>query len=555
MSDRVTRCAAYVSVSLLLSFSVGAFAQDASLIAGQNINMVSGTEWPDGDPFLQRQNEPTIGVSTRNELHLMGGSNDYRTVDLPGLPEGRTIGDSWLSSYFSYDGGGRWTSTLLPGYPQDTSPEGMASPLKQAIPGGYEASADPVIRPGTHGLLYYSGIAFTRGDSPPSAGFVATYIDLNNDERGDTIKYVRTTLFDQNDDGSSFIDKPWIAVDKPRDLTTYTINVDTDNGPVSQAVQCGNLYAAYARIQGEGNAATSSQIMFSRSEDCGDSFSAPIELSSPGTINQGAYVAVDPSSGRVQVAWRQFENAALLSCTNPARYWRENLEAWPVDEIELAGITTSQVDGHIMIDPGDDADDYGDHYRWGKWLPKRVFRQYLAAWLNVLAGAGSAAIDDTLEDAEAFLLEYPLGSRVRWYDRWKGHKILRKLRRFNRGYIGPGACDDMMVSDPATTNPNAIMISYSDDFGDTFSEPLAISGPNYFPFEQGTTEYSFRSTGYPTMTFDASGRSYVAWTTRGLAVPDFDPVGGDGRIVVTTSNDGDNWTFPLPIDEPEVCGH
>ena len=83
--------------------------------------MVSGTEWPTGDPFLQRQNEPTIGVSTRNELHLLAGSNDYRTVDLPGLPEGKTTGDSWISSYFSYDGGGRWTSTLLPGYPQDPS--------------------------------------------------------------------------------------------------------------------------------------------------------------------------------------------------------------------------------------------------------------------------------------------------------------------------------------------------------------------------------------------------------------------------------------------------
>ncbi len=555
MSDRVARYTALVSVSLLLSFSIVASAQDTSLIAGQNINMVSGTEWPDGDPFLQRQNEPSIGVSTRNELHLMGGSNDYRTVDLPGLPEGKTTGDSWLSTYFSYDGGGRWTSTLLPGYPQDTSTEGMNSPLKTAIMDGYEASADPVIRPGTHGLFYYSGIAFTRGDSPPSAGFVATYIDLNNDERGDTVKYVRTVLFDQNDDGSSFIDKPWIAVDKPRGAATRIIAVPTDSGSINQEVQCGNLYVGYARIQGEGNEALSSQIMFSRSEDCGESFSTPIELSSPGTINQGAYVAVDPGSGRVQVAWRQFENAALLSCTNPARYWRENLEAWPVDEIELAGITISQVDGHIMIDPGDDAEDYGDHYRWGRLLPKRIFRQYVAAWLNVLAGAGSADIDDTLAKAEAFLLEYPLGSRVRWYDRWKGHKILRKLRRFNRGHIGPGACDDLIVSDPATTNPNAIMISYSDDFGDTFSEPLAISGPNYFPFEQGTTEYSFRSTGYPTMTFDASGRSYVAWTTRGLANPDFDPVGGDGRIVVTTSIDGDTWTEPVPIDEPNVRGH
>ena len=41
--------------------------------AGQNVNMVSGTSWPGGDPFLQRQNEPSMAVSTRNPLHILAG--------------------------------------------------------------------------------------------------------------------------------------------------------------------------------------------------------------------------------------------------------------------------------------------------------------------------------------------------------------------------------------------------------------------------------------------------------------------------------------------------
>ena len=212
-----------ISISLVLLtpalLAASASADAAELIAGQNINMVSGTRWPDGDPFLQRQNEPSIAVSSRNEFNLLAGSNDYRTVDFPGLPDGKTIGDSWVSYYRSNTGGGRWTSTLLPGYPQDTSTLGQLSPLRQA---GYEASADPVVRSGTHGLFYYSGIAFTRSDHPPSAGFVATFVDLNNDERKSSIGYVRTTLFDQNLDGLNFIDKPWMAVDKPRSGAAWT---------------------------------------------------------------------------------------------------------------------------------------------------------------------------------------------------------------------------------------------------------------------------------------------------------------------------------------------
>jgi hypothetical protein len=63
---------------------------------GQSVNMVSGTSLPGGDPFLQRQNEPSLAVSTRNPQHLLAGANDYRTVDLPGLPADEETGDSWV---------------------------------------------------------------------------------------------------------------------------------------------------------------------------------------------------------------------------------------------------------------------------------------------------------------------------------------------------------------------------------------------------------------------------------------------------------------------------
>lgn len=538
-------------------------AQDTSLISGQNINMVSGTEWPNGDPFLQRQNEPSIAVGTRNPFNLLAGSNDYRSVDLPGLPDGKTIGDSWVSIYRSNDGGGRWTSTLLPGYPQDNSPEGLASPIK-----GFDASADPVVRSGTHGLFYYSGIAFTRDENPESAAFVSTYMDLNNDERASSIGYVRTTLYDENRDGAYFIDKPWIAVDKPRlGAQSQTFDVVTDDGPVSQTVDCGNLYAAWARIEGDGTTAVRSSIMFARSSDCGATFSTPVALNSPNTINQGASIAVDPLNGRIQVAWRQFENATM-NCTYKGNHWRKNPDAWPVEEITLAGYRlTAETRGRVIVAEGDEDDSYDDYddnddmedYDHDADKPNGVLRQLLAAWLNVLSGADSKDISADMAAAEAWLVENPIGSKPPKVIKREGNRLRKSLRDFNKGKIGPGLCEDMMGSGTdgmlGGLNPNAVMVVSSSDFGTTFSSPVAASDDAYAPFEQGTTEFSFRTTGYPTMTFDGEGRSYIAYSTRGYALTDASPVGGDARIVVTTSQDGNSWTVPQAIDEPSQPGH
>ena len=125
-------CRLFVS-AVLAFFPLCAFAQ----FAEQNVNMVAGTSWPGGDPFLRQQNEPSIAVSTRNAMHLVGGSNDYRSVDIafptPPRPDDEETGDAWLGVYKSFDGGNRWVSNLLDGYPQQNN---LSSPLN-----GFQAAA------------------------------------------------------------------------------------------------------------------------------------------------------------------------------------------------------------------------------------------------------------------------------------------------------------------------------------------------------------------------------------------------------------------------------
>lgn len=281
------------------------------LVAGRNVNMVSGTEWPGGDPWLQRQNEPSIAVSTRNPLHLLAGANDYRSIDaykadeLPGYEKESSARDAWLGVFKSYDGGQSWKSTLLPGYWLDPSEESALSPLN-----GYEAAADPVVRAGTNGLFYYSGITFNRGQRGLGKVFVARFIDNNNKETG-AIEYINTKIIDVGNSGH-FIDKPCIVVDIPRvgnEMTTL---------PNGQMVPCGNVYIVYTSFMGdlaEGDA--HSKMMFSMSTDCGENWSKPTQITDSGQPYQAATLAINPIDGRLFVAYRRFfkdKTDAIMLC-------------------------------------------------------------------------------------------------------------------------------------------------------------------------------------------------------------------------------------------------
>jgi len=286
-------------------------------VAGQNVNMVSGTQWPNGDPFLQRQNEPSIAVSTRNPLHILAGANDYRSVDLEQvLTGGAETGDAWLGLFKSFDGGFTWQSTLLPGCPYAV---GQCKDSGALSLGNYQAAADPVVRAGTNGMFYFAGLAFDRATGPTTASpmssiFVARYNDLNNNENLDPITYIDTHIV-ATGNSTQFLDKPAMAVDIPRSgatTCTFTAN-EPGAGPnagtlaVRQSFAAGNIYLAYTDFLAATKAnSTPTHLMFTYSTDCGVTWSTPIQINTGTTTSQGSAIAVNPITGAVYVAWRQF---------------------------------------------------------------------------------------------------------------------------------------------------------------------------------------------------------------------------------------------------------
>ena len=439
---------------------VGAAALVQGQIPSRNVNMVSGGAWPGGDPYLQRQNEPSLAASTRNPLHLLAGSNDYRTVDLPGLPDGGETGDAWLGLYRSFDGGQRWQSTLLPGYPQDTSAAGKA-----AATYGYQAAADPVVRPGTSGLLYYSGIVFDREVNGKSRVFVARFIDNNDKEAGDPIHYLGSTPVASTDGASGdFIDKPWMAVDIPRaGAQTCSISTPASNGGnMTQRIPGGAVYVAYAVIttmRDDAGTPTSvtGRIMFTRSMDCGLTWSTPVQISDPADpVNQGATIAIDPGTGAIQLAWRRFGHSGTPDAIMTTR-------ALPGQQFQKPSILRQTYSGREL----------------GQLIKSLVGNRQKTATPDV---DSSTVVSGTPDETQQ-----------------------------NDGSIQP--------------------------------------------FDQATTQTSFRTNSYPTMAIDGDGRVYIAWSERGFRMNGSGASADDTSIVMTTGLNGANWNTPFGIDLHMEPGH
>lgn len=203
-----------------------------------------------------RQNEPSVAVNPRNTSVLVGSSNDYCGTYAGSTSTFVAAGPIWLGYYRSENSGATFQSSLVPGYPGDTSPYAAKAKVRTA------GAGDPVIAWDRHGRVYF-GAESNEDPSGSKKGFGDIWVarfDNPLGEGGATIN-----------DGKAFAFSTVIAKGSSSSLTgkfndKTAIEVDRTLGTCD-----GNVYFAWSRFTGIGV----SNIYFSRSTDRGESWSSP----------------------------------------------------------------------------------------------------------------------------------------------------------------------------------------------------------------------------------------------------------------------------------------
>jgi len=192
----------------------------------------------------RQQNEPTVAIDPMDTDIVVAGSNDYCASIVNN--------EVWAGYYRSTNGGQTWSLSLVPGYPDDTSAAGVASPVH----GTCGASGDPTQSFDGDGNLFYGFICFNRSKPINGGVYVARYSDHGAD-------YDQTVLVKRGSPSGLF--GAGLFQDK------INLTADQTDGEFSD-----NVYVAWSQYHGlqSGNNA----VLFARSTDHGLSYSRPFKV-------------------------------------------------------------------------------------------------------------------------------------------------------------------------------------------------------------------------------------------------------------------------------------
>src|SRR4051794_6376932 len=239
-----------------------------------------------------RQNEPADEIDPRNPGVIVGSSNDYCGVYAGSGTSDHPVasGPIWLGYYRSEDSGLSFTSSLVPGYPGDTSPYAALAKIRTASAG------DPVIAWDNHGRLFMGS---ESSDDP--AGSKKTFGDVwvarfdnpagpdGQPSTNDGKRFLGSTIVAQGSSAPNLLGKF-------NDKTA--IEADRTGGPCD-----GNVYFSWSRFTGNGGVG----INFARSTDHGVTFSTPMKVSA--SIHDVQFPDISVThNGHVYITFRQFES-------------------------------------------------------------------------------------------------------------------------------------------------------------------------------------------------------------------------------------------------------
>jgi hypothetical protein len=235
-----------------------------------------------------RQNEPAVAVDPNDPAVVLGSSNDYCGVYNQNDANGNPVpaGPIWLGYYRSEDAGGSFTSSLVPGYPDDNSPYRALSQARTASAG------DPVIAWDALGNAFFgSESSDDPAGTPKTFGdvFVARFYPATTGAHPDGKRYAGTTVVARGSSAPNLLGK---FNDKTAIEADHNSSGRCDN----------NVYFSWSRFTG---VAGGVGIYFVRSTDHGVTFSHPLKVSQTISNVQFPDIAVT-GNDNVYIFFRSF---------------------------------------------------------------------------------------------------------------------------------------------------------------------------------------------------------------------------------------------------------
>lgn len=107
-------------------------------------------------------------------------------------------------------------------------------------------------------------------------------------------------------------------------------------------------------------------------------------------------------------------------------YWKNHPESWSVGSITIGGITYTKANAITIMNTPPKGD-----------KTYNIFEHLVAAKLNILMGCDPSCIDEVIDDADAWMVDHPIGSGVSGDDpAWDdGEPLKDMLDDYNNGYL------------------------------------------------------------------------------------------------------------------------